>query len=100
MHDKASKSGWGQICNGGKANISELMLFCTYGFSVWDAFKIPSINGAKALGIDESVGAIVVGKKADLIIWDKSPFDDIENFKSKKTIIKSGKVFQALMALN
>ncbi|MEA4988204.1 MAG: amidohydrolase [Anaerovorax sp.] len=38
----------------------------------YDIIKMATINGAKALGIDDQVGTIEVGKKADLAIIDMS----------------------------
>ncbi len=45
-------------------------------------FKMATINGAKALGIDDITGSIAVGKKADIIMIDKTsaslyPLNDI-----------------------
>tara|TARA_B110001450_G_scaffold52168_1_gene48764 strand:- start:743 stop:2104 length:1362 start_codon:yes stop_codon:yes gene_type:complete len=80
--------------NGGKANISELILMCKYGFPVADVMKIASLNGANAIGIENEVGSLKIGKKANLIIWRESPFDNLENFTSEKTIIKDGKVIK------
>lgn len=95
MHDKGIEIRLGSdVPNGGKVNISELILLCKYGFSVADAFKIASLNGAKAMGIEREVGTIEKGKNANLIVWEKSPFEDIENFAAAKTIIKDGRVFQ------
>ena len=76
--------------NGGKVNLSELVILAKYGFAITDIFRIATYNGAKAIGIENEVGSIAKGKKADLIIWDKSPFDDYDNFISPKTIIKDG----------
>nr|WP_068891110.1 amidohydrolase family protein [Pedobacter panaciterrae] len=83
------------MADGGKVNISELILLCKYGFSVVEAFKIATINGAKAIGFDKEIGAVEVGKKANLIIWDKSPFENYSNFSSSKTVIKDGLIFSA-----
>ncbi|MBC2845225.1 amidohydrolase family protein [Winogradskyella flava] len=96
MYDKGVEIRLGSdMANGGKANLSELILLCEYGFSVNDAFKIASINGAKAIGIENDVGSLQKGKKANLLIWKKSPFDDIKNFTSEKLIIKDGKTILA-----
>ncbi len=94
MHDKGVKIRLGSdMANGGKANVSELMILCKYGFSVADAIKIASLNGAEAIGIENEVGSLRKGKMANLIIWDKSPFDAIQNFTSEKVIIKGGDVY-------
>ena len=46
-----------------------------YGVSEADAFKCITLNPAKQLGIAQRVGSITVGKDADLVVFDKHPFD-------------------------
>ena len=36
----------------------------------YEALKMATINGAKALGLDEEIGSVAVGKKADLILFN------------------------------
>ena len=39
-----------------------------------EVFKMATINGAKSLGLEDQIGSIEVGKKADIILIDsKSP---------------------------
>ena len=95
LFDKGIKLRIGTDCeNGGKAIISEQLLLAENGFSIPAILQISTINGATALGLDNKYGSIEKGKKADLLIWDKTPFDDYKNFLAQKTIIKDGVVFK------
>ena len=95
LFDKGIKLRIGTDCpNGGKALISEQQLLFETGFSVPAILQISTINGAISLGLDNKYGSIEKRKKADLLIWDKSPFDNYKNFLADKTIIKDGVVFK------
>lgn len=80
--------------SGGKAYISEQLLLSEYGFTIPEILQISTINGAAALGLDNKYSSIEKGKKANLLIWDKSPFDNYKNFLANKIIIKDGIVFK------
>lgn len=43
------------------------------GMSEEDAFKMVTLNPAKALHIEDKVGSIKVGKDADLVLWSDNP---------------------------
>ena len=45
------------------------------GLDEMEALKCITINPAEILDIDCRVGSLEVGKDADLVIWDKHPFD-------------------------
>ncbi len=95
LFDKGIKLRIGTDCaNGGKAIESEQLLLYENGFSISDILKISTVNGATALGFDNKIGSIEKGKKADLIIFDKSPFDNYRNFLADKTIIKDGVLYK------
>ena len=95
LFDKGVKFTIGTDCaNGGKAIISEQLLLAEHGFSIPAIFQISTINGATALGLDNQYGSVEKGKRANILIWDKSPFDDYKNFLADKTIIKDGVVFK------
>jgi len=94
-HDKGIKIRIGTDCrHGGQALLSELILLGEAGFAVDDILQIATLNGAKAMRIDDQYGSIKKGKIADLIIFDKNPFEDYKNFLSQKIIIKNGKIFK------
>ena len=76
---------------GGKAFLSEMLLMKNAGFEVPDIFTIATLNGAKAMAVDDLYGTIEKGRKADLVIFEKNPFDNFSNILGKKTIIKGVK---------
>ncbi len=39
-----------------------------------EAIKWITINPAWALGLDDRIGSLVVGKNADVVLWDRNPF--------------------------
>ncbi|MEO8406516.1 MAG: amidohydrolase family protein, partial [Chitinophagaceae bacterium] len=43
------------------------------GMSEEDAFKMVTLNPAKALHVEDKVGSIKVGKDADLVLWSDNP---------------------------
>lgn len=93
-HDKGVKLRIGTDSRrGGEALLSELLLLYEHGFSVEDILQIATINGAEAMDISIQYGQIAEGKKADMILFEESPFIDYKNFLSRKTIIKDGQIF-------
>lgn len=45
------------------------------GMEEEEALKAISINAAEILEVDDRVGSLKVGKDADIVIWDKHPFE-------------------------
>ena len=45
------------------------------GLSFDAALAAVTLNPARMIGIDESVGSIEVGKHADLVLWSGTPFE-------------------------
>lgn len=58
--------------------IRELELLQEAGFHPLEVIQSATLNGAQALGMEEDIGSVVVGKKADLVIVKENP---IQNFK-------------------
>lgn len=66
-----------------------------YNLSITEAIRAVTINGAKALGLDNYIGSIEVGKNADILILDIPDYKHIPYQFGKnliKTVIKKGKV--------
>lgn len=57
----------------------EAALTLAYGQSFDEALKTITINPAKLLGIDKSVGSIEVGKDADIVLYNGDPFEYTTN---------------------
>lgn len=55
------------------------------GMSEDDAFKMVTLNPAKALHVENKVGSIKVGKDADLVLWSDNPLSIYA--KAEKTIV-------------
>ncbi|MFS4446454.1 amidohydrolase family protein [Maribacter sp. 2307UL18-2] len=99
-HDKGVQLRVGTDCRyGGKAMLHELLLFHEAGISMEDILQIATRNGYEAMNLQADYGSIEVGKKADMLLFEKNPFDTPENLLSNKTIIKGGKVFSLKKSL-
>lgn len=93
-HDKGVKLRIGTDCiKGGKAALSEMILLYECGFNVKDILQIATINGAEAINQDAQYGSIEIGKKADLVIFNKNPFKNYKNLLAEKIVIKDGRIF-------
>jgi imidazolonepropionase-like amidohydrolase len=55
------------------------------GLTEEQAFKMVTLNPAKALHVDDRVGSIKVGKDADLVLWSDNPLSVYA--KANKTIV-------------
>ncbi|AWL12193.1 Imidazolonepropionase [Saliniradius amylolyticus] len=58
--------------------VRELELLQEAGFHPLEVIQAATLNGAEALGMDDSIGSVAIGKKADLVITEHNP---VANFK-------------------
>ena len=86
--------------NPGSSNIQSMpfiiSLACLFmGMTVEEAFQAATYNGAKSLGLENKVGSIELGMKADLILWDLNSLIEIPYYISNhpiQKVIKNGKI--------
>jgi len=80
----------------GRVCLSEIVLLKRAGIPAADALAIATLGGAKVIERESDYGAVEAGRKAQLVIFDRNPLDDIEAVFAKKTVIKDGAVVGTL----
>ena len=60
------------------------------GFTPLEAISICTLNGAKYLGRDQTIGTIEVGKQADLVVVRGDPSTTIADVRNVETVFKDG----------
>jgi len=75
----------------GAAMHRELQLLVKAGLTPMEAIVAATRNTAMALGRSDELGAIEVGRKADLVILDADPLVDIQNTEKIHEVIQNGR---------
>ncbi|XLS27790.1 amidohydrolase family protein [Flavobacteriaceae bacterium M23B6Z8] len=57
------------------------------------AIKSATLNGARAIGIEDTHGTIEIGKFADMVILIKNPIDSISHIRTIKFTMKNGRLY-------
>jgi hypothetical protein len=65
------------------------------GFSPEESIQIMSLNGAKVLGIDETLGSIAAGKTADLVVLRGDLRRSDKNIQNVQWVFKDGAGYSA-----
>lgn len=73
----------------------ELELLVKSGFTPMEAIQAATLIPARVMKLDHEVGTVERGKRADLILTDGSPVDDIRNIRKVRTVISKGKVYNS-----
>jgi imidazolonepropionase-like amidohydrolase len=75
-----------------RANVhDELAMFVQAGLTPKEALQTATINPAKYLHIQRSLGSIEGGKIADLVLLEANPLEDISNTKRIAAVIVNGR---------
>lgn len=73
--------------------IEELQLFQKAGMKPLHILQSATINGAKFMKKYDEVGSISVGKRADLVLLNQNPLEDIKAVENIQAVIKKGTFF-------
>jgi len=73
--------------------LNELQAMQQSGMNSWQLLIASTLNGAKVLGKQNELGSVNIGKKANLVLLDANPINNIENVTKINRIINKGVVF-------
>jgi imidazolonepropionase-like amidohydrolase len=85
-------SGWGNPYTfAGFSLHDELALLVQSGLSPMDALQCATLNAAKFLKLEKTLGTVEQGKIADLVLLEANPLEDITNTRKIAGVIMNGR---------
>lgn len=82
--------------NGHEKTAYEMVLMTQAGMSNWDALKTGTVNAAELCSVQDSLGSIEPGKRANFAVFAGNPAEDIEAVMDCRMTVIGGEVkFQA-----
>jgi imidazolonepropionase-like amidohydrolase len=76
----------------GAVSDDEMRRLKEIGLSESDIIRGATIYPARWLGIDHQLGTVSPGKKANVLILNGNPLEDIENIETTYAVLKGGKI--------
>jgi imidazolonepropionase-like amidohydrolase len=73
----------------------EIELYVQAGFTPMEAIQAATIIPARVMGLDKETGTVEVGKRADLVVLDANPLDDIHNIRRVHYVVANGKLYES-----
>jgi len=70
--------------------IHELELYQSAGIPALDVLSLATLGSAKILNVENELGSIVAGKRADLILIDGNPGRDVRDLRKLELVIRDG----------
>lgn len=83
----------------GYAMVEEMKLYKKAGLGNYDILKICTYNASCFFGAQNEWGSITTGKKANLVLLDKNPLEDIENIKAVYGTVLRGQFYTPAVLL-
>jgi NSS family neurotransmitter:Na+ symporter len=71
---------------------NELAMLVRAGLTPMEAIRSATITPAEFLKLDDEMGTIDVGKRADLLLLNANPLDDIENTRRIDLVVSKGSI--------
>jgi adenine deaminase len=74
----------------------ELRVLTENGFSPYEAIRTATVNASSAVAAmtgKDDFGTIEIGKRADFILLENNPLDDVANIKNRLGVMAAGRWF-------
>ena len=71
----------------------EIELYVQAGFTPMEAIQAATIVPARVMGLDRESGTVEKGKRADLILIDGNPLEDVRNTRNIEFVITNGVMY-------
>lgn len=71
---------------------AELAAMKTAGFSNVELLKMSTINAAKTLGKEDQYGSLEVNKKADILVLNQNPLEDVQHLLDMDYMVHKGQL--------
>jgi imidazolonepropionase-like amidohydrolase len=72
----------------------EVELYVQVGFTPMEAIQAATLVPARAMGMEKDSGTIEVGKRADVILVDGNPLENISDIRKVSAVFAAGKMYQ------
>jgi imidazolonepropionase-like amidohydrolase len=73
----------------------EMELYQAAGFSPIDALRAATAVSARAMHLEGEVGTLEPGRRADLLVLDRDPLEDVGNVRALRMVMKAGVLYRA-----
>jgi imidazolonepropionase-like amidohydrolase len=71
----------------------ELELYVKAGMTPMEAIQSATLTPARVMRLEKEVGTIEPGKRADILILERNPLEDISNIRKIKFVVTQGRLF-------
>jgi imidazolonepropionase-like amidohydrolase len=72
----------------------EIELYVQAGFTPMEAIQAATLVPARAMGMEKESGTIEVGKRADVILVDGNPLENISDIRKVAVVFTGGRMYQ------